>query len=367
MSELRDLTVYIGRFSPFHIGHAETISRALSLSKKVLVIVGSAFKARDIKNPWKFEERKRMIMDWVKTTGHDPSKLVVVGQRDYPYNNNRWLGDIQRHVSEHDSGGTVYLTGSDRDDSTFYLKEFPSFKLDLVGAIDIGISQYLAATSIRDLYLSNMLNKRHMTDMEVDSVNINFLPTTSLKFLQEFRQTEWFKTLVEEFEFQVDHDKRWAGAPYTPIFQTVDAVVVQTGHLLLVRRRNAPGRGLWALPGGYLNPNEWMIDGAIRELYEETRLDVPRPVVAGSVKDDHIFEAPGRSNRGRIITRAFLFQLPDFLVNNRVTLPKVKGKDDAEKAKWFTLAEVEAMSEHLFEDHFDIIQTMIARLRESKR
>lgn len=370
---IKRLTVYIGRFSPFHKGHAETLRQALQRSDRVLVIIGSAFKPRDIKNPWTFEERRDMILEWwislmnLPTASRPCGELVIVGQRDHPYSNQRWLAEIQQHVSDANAtlNGDVYLTGSDRDDSTFYLKEFPSYKMDLVTE-DRKVSQYLSATGIRDIYLGGKLNKRPLELREIEELNRVFMPETSANFLTEFRNTPEFQTLVMEHEFQVEHDRKWSAAPYTPTFNTVDAVVVQTGHVLLVKRRNAPGKGLWALPGGYLNPNEWMLDGAVRELIEETKIDIPKPVIYGSLKDDHIFEAPDRSIRGRLITRAFLFKLPEHVVNGKITLPKVKGEDDAEKAKWFPLSEVLEMSNVLFEDHHAIIETMISRLKEKR-
>jgi len=361
------LTVYIGRFSPFHKGHAETIELALRNSDRVLVIIGSAHRPRDIKNPWTFAERALMIKQWYDAKGFT-TELAIVPQRDHPYSNQRWLSDIQYHVTREISnmGDTdVYLTGSDRDESTFYLKEFPNYKLDLV-AEDREISQYLSATSIRDIYLGGWLNHRQLTIKESEELNRVFVPETTAKFLSSFRETSDFATLMLEYQFQHEHDRRWQVAPHVPTFQTVDAVVIQTGHVLLVKRRNAPGKGLWALPGGYLNPREWMLDGAVRELIEETKIDVPKPVIYGSLKDDHVFEAPDRSNRGRVITRAFLFKLPEFVVDGKVKLPKVKGDDDAEKAKWFPLSEVMEMSDVLFEDHYDIIQTMISRLKEKR-
>lgn len=379
-STQRNLTVYIGRFSPFHKGHAEIIERALKLSKYVLVIIGSAKQPRTIKNPWSASERQQMITDWhrdlVNTQRGDDGRLVwnsyereeprlmFAHQQDRPYSNQRWLSEVQQHVTEANfASGDVWLTGSDRDASTFYLKEFPSFKLDLVEQ-NLAVSKSLTATSIRDLYFGSRLTEgRPLGVNEVDSINKVFLPPTAFEFLSKFRETDAYAELVNEYNFQVEHDKRWAVAPYPPIFSTVDAVVVQTGHVLLIKRRYAPGRGLWALPGGYLNPGEWMLDGAIRELKEETKIDLPVPVIRGSLEDDMVFDAPGRSLRGRIVTRAFLFQLPDFVVDGRVVLPKLRGGDDAAKARWFPLSEVAEMSENLFEDHHAIIETMVARLK----
>ena len=67
------------------------------------------------------------------------------------------------------------------------------------------------------------------------------------------------------------------------------AVVVHDGRLLLVRRANEPGRGLWSVPGGRLEPGETLEQGCAREVLEETGLVVlPGPLV-GRVERD----APG--------------------------------------------------------------------------
>ena len=112
-----------------------------------------------------------------------------------------------------------------------------------------------------------------------------------------------------------------------------------------------PGKGLWALPGGFLNQEETMLDGAIRELKEETKIKVPVPVLKGSIKGSKTFDAPNRSSRGRTITQAFFIDL------GVGELPKVKGSDDAEKAFWVPFNQVK--QEKMFEDHFHIIDNFI--------
>ncbi len=64
--------------------------------------------------------------------------------------------------------------------------------------------------------------------------------------------------------------------------------------VLLVRRAQDPGRGLWALPGGYLNPHEAPDDAAVRELQEETGVGGREPrlvAVMGGLRDNTVIIA----------------------------------------------------------------------------
>jgi bifunctional NMN adenylyltransferase/nudix hydrolase len=68
-----------------------------------------------------------------------------------------------------------------------------------------------------------------------------------------------------------------------------------------------------------------------------------------------VFDAPGRSQRGRTITHAIHISLDDGEWN----LPKVKGSDDAECARWIPISALN--SEEIFEDHYDIIQFFLGK------
>jgi bifunctional NMN adenylyltransferase/nudix hydrolase len=199
----------------------------------------------------------------------------------------------------------------------------------------------LSAVNIRDLYFKRSYNSNFIKHV---------VPETTYDFLQEFRRTEEFEQIIREREFVETYKKQYASLPYPPIFSTADSVVIQSGHVLMIKRRAEPGKGLWALPGGYVNANtdKSVLDAAIRELREETGIKVPEPVLRGSIKDNRVFDAIDRSPRGRIITHCFKIELPDG------PLPRVKGQDDAEKAKWVPIAEVR--SEECFEDHYEILQ-----------
>ena len=165
-----------------------------------------------------------------------------------------------------------------------------------------------------------------------------------------------YERLVREYETVTKGKQQYVGLKHPVQFLTVDAVVVQSGHVLLVKRKSAPGEGLWAIPGGYLESTETFEDGMLRELDEETKVKVPKPVLKGSIKASKVFDAPGRSLRGRIVTQAYLIELPPG------ELPKVKGSDDAAKAKWIPLAEFEKMEDQMFEDHHHIVSYFLGRV-----
>jgi len=166
--------------------------------------------------------------------------------------------------------------------------------------------------------------------------------------MDTFISTETYKKLNSELKFVRDYKKQWEAAPYPVKHATVDAVVEQSGHILLVKRKAEPGKGLWALPGGHLNEFEKQLDGAIRELREETKIKVPEAVLRGSIRDHETFDDPYRSTLGRVITKAYHFKLPD-----DITLPRVKGADDAEKARWVPISELR--EDQFFDDHYHII------------
>jgi len=62
---------------------------------------------------------------------------------------------------------------------------------------------------------------------------------------------------------------RWKNRPVG-----VDVVIVNDGKILLIKRSTDPDKGKYALPGGYLDYNETLEEGAIREVKEETGLNI---------------------------------------------------------------------------------------------
>jgi len=338
MTKQFDTLVLIGRFQPVHSAHAEMIRRATELAKQLIIIVGSAKQPRTFKNPWSSTERRMMLQNVCDTMPQNNCAIRIEENIDTIYNNPAWAARVQTIVGKHtQSGDSIGIIGHKKDPSTEeYLNMFPQW-----GLLEVELIQPLHATNIRDLYFKRNANLNFLR---------NVVPQPVMRLLEGWIDTPDYLQVIAEREFIEKYKQQYASLPYPPVFVTADAAVIQSGHVLMIKRRAEPGKGLWALPGGYLNADtdRSVEHTMLRELREETGLKVPPPVLKGSIKDQRIFDAIDRSPRGRIITDCFKIVLPDG------ALPKVRGDDDAEKAKWVPISEVD--SSKCFEDHYDMIQ-----------
>lgn len=346
-----DLAVFLGRFQPFHNGHLAVVKQALSQSQNLMIGIGSANEPRTIRNPFTSAERELMIRQCL--TGEENRRVVCVPIEDSSYNITDWLQRVQVSVDQvadtlvKKGKPSISLIGHSKDHSSYYLKLFPQWE-------SINVENYLgiSATDIRESYFQEDDDDKIEKYLENASA---YLPPSVVRFLLDFTTTESYCDLVEEQMFIDGYKKQWTAAPYAPTFVTTDAVVICGGHVLLVKRKARPGKGLWAIPGGFLEQHETVIDGIIRELREETGIKIPVPVLKGSmVGEPRVFDSPYRSLRGRTITHAGLFLIND------VTLPKVRGQDDAEKARWVPIKSIKR--DMMFEDHWAIIETMLKRI-----
>lgn len=337
-----DLLAYIGRFQPFHTGHLRVILYALTLTKRLVICIGSATGPRTLRNPWTFNERVQII----KNSLH-PSELGRVDFQpisDHTYNDPAWVVQVERAV---ESTAWNYRVGND-------------YKIGLVGHIKDKSSEYqnlfrtwnpinapfeviYNATDIRQDYFSH--------NPKVPSVPV--APQATRDFLEKFCDTKEFQHLVAEQKWNNKHLESWAGSPYPPVFVTVDNLITQSNMILLIERKSMPGKGMLAMPGGYIDQGDRsLLDAAIRELKEETRLKIPEDALRGSLKKVEVFADPHRSARGRIITHVHQFTL-----NPAKELPKANGRTDAKRAFWMPISELKEVE--FFEDHFHIINSML--------
>ncbi|MFT3813911.1 MAG: bifunctional nicotinamide-nucleotide adenylyltransferase/Nudix hydroxylase [Acidovorax sp.] len=331
-----DTALLIGRFEPVHSGHLALLREALARARRAIVVVGSAHQARTPKNPFTWQEREAMLRGALPFD--DAARLIVLPVRDY-YDEARWVQAVQAAVARHVAAGArVALVGHFKDASSGYLRAFPGWELVPVerqGSID--------ATAIRNAYFGAYLGGAGLNALAGQ------MPDSTLRFLHAFAQQPAYAALQEEWRTLASYRAAWAQAPYPPVFVTVDAVLRCQDQVLLIRRAHAPGKDLWALPGGFLEPRDTLWQSCLRELAEETSAALTEDQLRAALCEVRVFDHPDRSQRGRTITHAHYFDLGD------APLPAVQGGDDAAAAHWVPVEQLPALEDTLFEDHFHIL------------
>lgn len=114
--------------------------------------------------------------------------------------------------------------------------------------------------------------------------------------------------------------------------------------VLLIKRKNEPYKDCWAFPGGFINIDESAENAAVRELKEETGLDVAK------IEQLKAYSNPERDPRERVITIAFIAESK---------IKEVKGSDDAKEAKWFDISNLPPLAF----DHEQILKDAIDRIK----
>ncbi len=124
----------------------------------------------------------------------------------------------------------------------------------------------------------------------------------------------------------------------------MDCVILSEGRreLLLIRRANEPFKDCWALPGGFLELDETLEQGAARELEEETG------VKGVTLRQLGAFDRVDRDPRERVVSVAFVAEV-------RRSECKPMAGDDAKEAKWFSVRELPRLAF----DHEDIIDAAL--------
>ncbi|MBX5321427.1 MAG: NUDIX hydrolase [Candidatus Bathyarchaeota archaeon] len=110
----------------------------------------------------------------------------------------------------------------------------------------------------------------------------------------------------------------------------VGAIIVCNGKILLEKRKGEPGKGKWSVPGGLVELGETTENAVIREVKEETGLEVANPQLI-DVMDNIVYDENGEVKYHFVIIDYFL----------RLKGGEAKAADDAEELKWIPLGEVE--------------------------
>lgn len=124
---------------------------------------------------------------------------------------------------------------------------------------------------------------------------------------------------------------------------TVDGIVLSDGKILLIKRKNDPFKGKWALPGGFVEYGEKVEEAVLREIFEETGLKTSINQIFG------VYSDPNRDPRGHTISIVYILEI----IGGDLT-----GGDDASDAKFFKPDELPVLSF----DHDIIIKDVLRSL-----
>lgn len=330
---MQPLSAFIGRFQPFHQGHARLLAAALEGGGEVVVLLGSHGRHRSPRNPFLSGEREAMIRATLDPA--DQGRVHFVGVADHLYDEAKWRAEVVAATESFLKGRPVRLVGLKKDGTSAYLEDFPTWTL-LEAPGEMGLS----GCDIRAAWFEGGEGWGQQ------------LPPSVCRWLAAFQTSGAFAWLRDEHMVLQAYREKWSKAPYPPVLVTVDTLVFHRGYLLLVRRGKAPGKGTLALPGGFLDPQERLAAAARRELAEETGLHLEE----GLFRPAGVFDHPLRSERGRMISHVFRVEFPEG------PRPEVAGGDDAASAQWVPLAEALAHPDRFFDDHHEIISLLTATM-----
>jgi len=133
----------------------------------------------------------------------------------------------------------------------------------------------------------------------------------------ESHLTEKGEELIREFERYDELFQYIVKHPYKKPSLTVDGILVEDDKILLIERKKEPFKGLYALPGGFVEYGERTEEAIVREMKEETGLDVRVKRLVG------VYSDPNRDPRGHTITVVYELEKLG---------GKLRGGDDAKKA-----------------------------------
>lgn len=341
--------VFIGRFQPFHNGHLHAILRAFDYADHVHVIIGEVKGPRSPKNPFPPLERYRMIRATMQELHPELlARMYIDVLEDIP-SDAEWVGEVEKLVNKFSPNNFICIIGHEKDASSFYLKKFPSWKF-----IDTGYDRLTEDPTSDDYAIDATYIRGLLYENKLPYVK-GMVPAPVLRILDRIvHESDYFAEIVEEYKFNKNYREMWKVAPFPPTFVTCDAMVVSGPNILMVKRGQRPGKGLLALPGGFINQTETLESCAIRELLEETNIKLQEDTLRRCITKVKVFDRANQSpneGRGRIFTHVHLIQLDD-----SKPAPKVKGGDDAAEALWVNLSELNPAE--VFSDHYSIIESM---------
>lgn len=354
MDRTPSLAVCVMHAQPLHHGHLAMLEQALQRADRVVVMLADAHQARTPATPFTLTERQQMLIDSLPEPARQ--RVHILPLRNWPQRAQRETA-IERGVGallrqwHWPSDTSIVLLDCARhaqDPQALRPGGWPCVVLEPApGIARAGISeQWFAAGP-------------ELTDADWQTLRTH-VPDASLRAMRRLSDTPVFEELVTEWRMLQGYRQAWSATPYPPVFVTVDVMLRCADQVLLIERGQSPGKGLLALPGGFIDARDSTWQSAVRELREETRLSVGDAELSSACRGMAVFDHPDRSLRGRTITHAFHIDLGDR------QLPAIEAADDARDARWVPISELKDLADRLHDDHFFILDHFLGLVNDER-
>lgn len=333
--------IVVGRFQIFHEEHHEHILRALEENDVVCVFVGSANKRKSLKNPFNSHQRAHLVYENMMTYANELDTYLFVSELNDITDNVAWAEQIKNKIATLEGEHTdreITMYGCDKGGEYSYLEQFPEYTHSYTNEMSD-----VSSTELRDLWF---LGKQ--TNVFLNSST--FLSEATLKWLSKM---EYDQNLQEDWEFYNKEKALFANYPFpeTLSFSCGDAVILVRNKVLMIRRKFAPGKGCMALPGGFKNRNETFMQCVVREMYEETGIEIDEATMMTYLIGVKLFDDPNRSQGIPRATLAGYFDLTPMYPE--WGFPTVNAGDDAAEVSWVTIGEG---YDNVYDDHIQIVE-----------
>lgn len=338
-----EYSAYIGRFRPFHNQHFKMLTHALTLGKKVIVVIGSARSALTPKNPFTSQQVQELIKTYFSE--EDFKRLIFVEQVDL-YDKAQWVKQVTQKIKKITKSSKCGLVTYVKDNTGTYQKDFKAFNIEPYESEDASVS----ATQIRKALFEQADSKEE----KIEKVS-SLVSQGAKDWLDNWLDSAVAAYLTAEYAYYENYKKPYASLPYPPTFNTSDALIVckhkGVYKALFIIRDKAPGKGTLAIPGGFLELNQTSMQASIDEVEQETGFKLKGNKLKKFYKGNILLDDPLRSLRGRVFSVLHVYNL-----GTLKELPPVRGADDAAMAMWLSIREVSKTPERFFEDHYSAVK-----------
>lgn len=322
--------VIIGTFQPFHNGHKELVEYALANAEHIHIIIRDMDEKIGIHKLWETSETVQLICKCFPNILNRISFHTVSKPK---YNEVSWTNKLLKIID------TI-------DEPIVFGKYKNAALIQLINEYNIPFERFNNTFNIT----SDTIRMCFLSGISRDELS-QYVPNPILKGFDNLIGSQRLGNILADNKFAKDYAE--SAKKYTPFFVTADAILIHHNRVLLVTRGKNPGMGLRAFPGGFVDHNERTYDAALRELTEETCINIPVYELKKRFVKTKSYDDPKRSLRGRVITHAYLFDVSD------IPLDKIKfdAADDAAEVHWFNISDIN--SKIMFEDHYDILMDIL--------